>query len=187
MIISLNVLYTNKDVYVVSIDRSILLLRICLWIGSQEVSCTFRIERGWKSAIVSLYIRMPALVVSVCSVLFNHAPTSRVVMKESRDSFTKRNWSGSVSLSKLCSIAWVRRPITDVHNSSTSRSLRKLRAVLRTSLSMMKNPVISCSRDVSAGRFKGKGRIRSDWACKMAVSLMMYLSAKLFLTFLSAW
>ena len=90
--------------------------------------------------------------------------TSRVMMNESRHSFTNKNTSGSVSLFRLDSMACVSRPARDTQSSSISRSLRNERVVRNTSRSIMKKPVISCVRAGRETRLSGVGRMRSDCA-----------------------
>lgn len=87
-------------------------------------------------------------------------------MNESKHSFTRRKTSGSVSLFKLDSIAWVNRSARDTQSSSISRSLRNDRVVRKTSRSMIKKPVISCVSAGSDVRLRGVGRMRSDCALK---------------------
>jgi hypothetical protein len=81
-------------------------------------------------------------------------------------SLTFRNASGSDSVLSPSSTAIANRRTRASQSSSISRSDRNVLVALRTYVSIMKKPVISCVTDKSEAIGRGLGKMRSDCACQ---------------------
>lgn len=104
-------------------------------------------------------------------------------------SLTRKNESASFSFFKALSTTVVNRVSRASQSSSTSLSERKLPVVLRTCVSIMKKPTISCVTENKLERDNVSGMMRSDCAYAYDVSEQLVISRKqrIGLTLRSAW
>ena len=139
-------------------------------------ACKFSVEYAYCCRIVSDTRRYTQLI----------RRTSNVIVKLSRHSFTPRYASASLTFFSAVSTALPTRRKSASHRSSTSRGERKLPVVLRTCVSIMKNPTTSSVTLGSWSNGRTFGRIRSDCACAVHQNCGCHVFNWIH-AFLSAW